>query len=143
MKKATWLSLIVVVPKKNGKIRVCVDYRKLNATTVMDAFPLPFTDGILDVVVGHEMYNFLDGFSGYNQVRMHPEDQEKTTFVTEWGVFVVVVMMFGLKSAPATFQRVIQEIFAKYIPAFMQVFLDDFAVYNRKSEHFEHLQLCL
>ena len=59
---------------------------------------------------------------------MHSEDQEKTTFVTEWGVFVAVVIMFGLKIAPATFQRVIQEIFAKYIPTFMQVFLDDFVV---------------
>ena len=88
------MSLIVVVPKKNGKIWVCVDYQKRNAATVIDAFPLPFTDGILDVVVGHEMYSFLDGFSGYNQVRMHPDDQEKTTFVTKWGVFVGVVMMF-------------------------------------------------
>ena len=78
-------------------------------------------------MAGHEMYSFLDGFSRYNQVRMHPKDQVKTTFVTEWGVFVVVVMMFGLKTTPATFQRVIQKIFAMYIPAFMQVFLDDFA----------------
>ena len=143
VKKSTWLSPIVVVPKKNGKIRVCVDYRKLNAATVTDAFPLPFTDGILDAVAGHEVYSFLDGFSGYNQVRMNPEDQEKTAFVTEWGVFVAVVMMFGLKTAPTTFQRVIQEIFGNYIPAFMQVFLDDFAVYSRKTEHFEHLRLCL
>ena len=140
VKKATWLSPIVVVPKKNGKIRVCVDYRKLNATTVTDASPLPFTDGVLDAVAGHEIYSFLDGFSGYNQVRMHPDDQEKTAFVTEWGVFVAVVMMFGLKTAPTTFQRVIQEIFGDYIPAFMQVFLDDFSVYSRKSEHFEHLR---
>ena len=85
----------------------CVDYQKLNAATITDAFPLPFTDGIFDVVVGHEMYSFLDGFSGYNQVRMHPEDQEKTAFVTEWVVFVAVVMMFGLKTTLATFERVI------------------------------------
>ena len=117
-----------------------VDYWKLNAATVTDAFPLPFADGILDAVAGHEMYSFLDGFSRYDQVRMHPKDQEKATFVAEWGVFVAVVMMFGLKTAPAIFQKVIQEIFAEYIPTFMQVFLDDFVVYNRKSEHFE---LCL
>ena len=85
----------MVVPKKNGKIRVCVDYRKLNAATVTDAFPLPFMDGVLDAVAGHEVYSFLDGFSGYNQIRMNPTDQEKTAFVTEWGVFVAVVMMFG------------------------------------------------
>ena len=133
----------MVVLEKNGKIPVCVDYRKLNAITITDAFPLPFTDSILDAVAGHEVYSFLDGFSGYNQVRMNPEDQEKTTFVTEWGVFVAVVMMFGLKTAPTTFQRVIQEIFGEYIPTFMQVFLNDFVVYSRKSEHFEHLRLCL
>ena len=70
-------------------------------------------------LLGHEMYSFLDGFSGYNQVRMHPEDQEKTEFVTEWGVFVAVVMMFGLKTAPATFQRIISEVFGEYISTFM------------------------
>ena len=129
VKQATWLSAIVVVPKKNGKIRVCVDYRKLNAGTITDACPLPFTDSVLDAVAGHDMYSFLDGFSGYNQVRMHPDDQEKTTFVTDWGVYVAVVMMFRLKTAPTTFQRTITEIFGDYIPAFMQVFLDDFAVY--------------
>ena len=64
LKQATWLSPIVVVPKKNGKIRVCMDYRKLNAAMVTDAFPLPFTDGVLDAVAEHEVYNFLDGFRG-------------------------------------------------------------------------------
>jgi hypothetical protein len=68
------LSPIVVVLKKNSKLRVCVDHRKLNTTTITDAFPLPFTDGVLETVVGHEMYNFLDGFSGYNQIRMAEED---------------------------------------------------------------------
>ena len=83
VKQATWLSPIVVVPKKNGKIRVCVDYRKLNVVTITDAFPLPFIDSVLDVVARHDMYSFLDGFSGYNQVCMHPDDQEKTAFVMD------------------------------------------------------------
>ena len=98
-----------------------VDYRKLNAATITDGFPLLFTNIVLDTVAGHECYSILDGFSGYNQIRMHPEDQEKTTFVTEWGVFVAEVMVFGLKTAPAMFQRIITEIFHDYIPAFMQV----------------------
>ena len=68
MKQAMWLSLIVVVLKKNGKIRVCVDYQKLNAATVTDAFPLPFTDDVLDAVAKHEVYSFLDGFNGYNHI---------------------------------------------------------------------------
>ena len=117
--QATWLSLIVVVPKKNGTFRVCVDYRKLNVVTITDAFPLPFTDRVVDVEDGHEVYSFLDGFSGYNQIQMHPDDEEKTTFVTEWGVFVDVVMMFGVETTLATFQRIIMEIFGEYISAFM------------------------
>ena len=119
-----------MVLKKNDKIRVCIDYRKLNAAMVTDAFMLPFTHGVLDAVAGHEVYSFLDWFSGYNQIRMHPDDQEKTTFVTEWGVFVAIVMMFGIKTVPTTFQRIIMEIFGEFIPAFMQVFLDDFVVYS-------------
>ena len=74
---------------------------------------------------------------------MHLDDQENTFFVTEWGVFVAVLMMFCLKTPPTTFQRAIQEIFVDYIPTFMQVFLDDFVVYNRETDHFTHLQLCL
>ena len=143
MKKATWLSPIVVVPKKNGKIQVCVEYQKLNAATITDGFPLPFIDGVFDAVAGQEVYSFLDGFSGYNQIKMHSNDQEKTTFVTEWGFFVAVLMMFGLKTTSATFQRIIMEIFREFIPTFMQVFLDDFAVYSKKGEHLDHLRLCL
>ena len=96
-----------------------MDYRKLNAVTITYAFPLLFTDIVLDVVAGHKMYSFLDRFSGYNQVRMHPDDQEETAFVIEWGVSAIVVMMFGLKTAPATFQWIISEVCGEYIPTFM------------------------
>ena len=103
-----WVSPIVVVPKKVGadgktKIRVCQDFRKLNASTKKDYFPIPFTDIILDHVSGHECYSFLDGFSGYNQVFIRPEDQLKTTFTTEWGTFAFNRMPFGLCNAPGTF----------------------------------------
>ena len=81
-------------------------------------------------MVGHECYSFLDGFSQYNQIRMHLHDQEKTAFITKWGNFVAVVMVFELNTAPTTFQRLIVEIFNNYIPAFMQVFLNDFAMYG-------------
>jgi hypothetical protein len=81
------------------------------------------------MVARHEMYSFLDRFNGYNQIRMAEEDQEKTAFVTEWDVFVAVVMMFGLKTALATFQRIVIKIFEEYIPGFMQVFLDDFTIF--------------
>ena len=143
VEKATWISPIVIVPKKNMKIRVCVDYRRLNAATIPDPFPLPFTDSLLDEVAGKEMYTFLDGFSGYNQVKMAPEDRDKTAFITEWGVFVATVMMFGLKNAPATFQRMVQEIFYDYLTDFMKVFVDDFSVAGERAKHLFQLRLCL
>jgi hypothetical protein len=74
---------------------------------------------------------------------MDEEDQEKTTFVTEWGFFVAVVMMFGLKTAPTTFQQIIMEIFEEYIPGFMQVFPDDFAVFGTRKAHLQHVERCL
>ena len=95
-----------MVPKKNGKIRICQDYRKLNAVTKKYYFPLPFTDSILDAVAEHESYPFLDGFLGYNQVKIAKEDQLKTTFTTNWSTYAYTVMPFGLCNAPATFQRV-------------------------------------
>jgi hypothetical protein len=89
------------------------------------------------------MYSFLDGFSGYNQIRMAKQDQEETAFVTEWGVLVAVVMIFGLKTAPATFQRIIMEILEEYILRLMQVFLDDFAVFGTCKAHLQHVEFCL
>ena len=79
-----------------------IDYQKLNVVTITNAFPLPFTNGVLDAVAGHEMYSFLDGFNGYNQIHMY-------SFLD--GVFVAVVMMFGLKTTPGTFQCITTEIF--------------------------------
>ena len=132
----------MIVPKKNLKLWVCVDYRKLNAATITDPFPLPFNDTMLDTVAGHEMYSFLDGFSGYNQVLMALEDRDKTTFVTEWGVFASNVMTFGLKNAPPTFQKWVQEVFEPFLTSFMRVFLDDFSVFGKKEDHLSHLRWC-
>ena len=106
-----------------------MDYRKLNTATETDPFPLPFQDTLLDAVAGHQMYNFLDGFSGYNQISMAPEDRDRTAFVTQWGVFASNVMTFGLKNAPPTFEKWVQEVFAPFLNTFMRVFLDDFSVF--------------
>ena len=80
-----------------------------------------FTHGVINVVVRHEGYNFLDDFNEYNQIRMHPGDHEKMAFVMEWNVFVAVLMMLSLKTAPTKFQRIIMEIFGEYIPTFMDL----------------------
>ncbi|MCO5603794.1 hypothetical protein L7F22_057946 [Adiantum nelumboides] len=106
-----WVSLVVVTPKKNGKWRVCVDYKSLNAATKRNHFPLPFQDEILNEVAGYERYTMCDGYSGYFQIRIAEEDQKKTTFVTPWGCFAYRVMPFGLTNAPATFQGFVTHVF--------------------------------
>ncbi|KAL2651978.1 hypothetical protein R1flu_020106 [Riccia fluitans] len=92
-----WLSPIVVVPKKNGKLRICIDYRKLNASIVTNTFPLPYIDLMLESVAGQEMYSFMDGYSGYNQVSVAERDREKTAFIIEWGAFAYR-SIFGVSS---------------------------------------------
>jgi len=100
-----WVANVVVVPKKDGKIWVCVDYRDLNKASPKDDFPLPHIEILVDNTARNATYSFMDEFSGYNQIRMAEEDKEKTTFVTLWGTFYYKVMLFGLKNAGATYQR--------------------------------------
>jgi len=82
-----WVFPLALVPKKNGKWRICVDYHELNKATKKDHFPLPFIDQVLDGLVGKMFFSFLDGFSGYNQIQINPKDQDKTTFTCPWGTF--------------------------------------------------------
>ena len=140
-----WVSPIVVAPKPPGpkgefRIRVCQDYRKLNAATRKDHHPLPFTDMILDKVAGSERFSFLDGYAGYNQIHIKKEDQSKTTFTTDWGTFAFSRMPFGLCNAPATFQRAMMTIFKDFLRDFMEIFIDDFCVYGLGADHPEHLR---
>ncbi len=129
IEEATWLSPIVIMPKKNGKLEICMDFRKLNAATKKDPYPLPFTNEVINIVVGHEVFTFLDGYSGYHQISITPKNQYKTTFVTNWGVFIWVVMAFGVKYGPPTYQMVVTKAFREYIDVFMEIFLDDFIVF--------------
>jgi hypothetical protein len=143
-----WVSPIHVVPKKAGLTvvtnkdnelvptriqsgwRVCIDYRKLNAATRKDHFPLPFIDQMVERLAGHEYYCFLDGYSGYNQIPVDPEDQEKTTFTCPFGTFAYRRMPFGLCNAPATFQRCMISIFSDMVERIMEIFMDDFSVFG-------------
>jgi hypothetical protein len=97
MEEATWLYPIVVVLKKNGKLQICMDFQKLNVVTKKDPYPLPFMEEVLDMVAGHEVYSFLDGFSSYHQIMIALEDKHKIVFITNWGAFVWIAMPFGLK----------------------------------------------
>ncbi|XP_054792441.1 LOW QUALITY PROTEIN: uncharacterized protein LOC129298065, partial [Prosopis cineraria] len=114
--------------------RVCMDYRKLNAATRKDHFPLPFIDQMLDKLAGREFFCFLDGYSGYNQIAIAPEDQEKMTFTCPYGTFAFKRMPFGLCNAPATFQRCMMAIFSDMIEQTMEVFMDDFTVFGDSYE---------
>jgi hypothetical protein len=96
MEEATWLSPIVVVPKKNGKLIICIDFKKLNVATKKDPYPLPFTNEVLNIVVGYEAYFFLDGYLGYHQISVALEDKYKITFVINQGAFMWKVMPFGV-----------------------------------------------
>ena len=148
-----WVSPVHVVPKKGGFSvirnemneliptrtvtgwRVCIDYRKLNTTTRKDHFPLPFIDKMLDKLAGHPHFCFLDGYSGYNQISITHEDQEKTTFTCPYGTFAFRRMSFGLCNAPATFQRYMMSMFSDLAEEILEIFMDDFTVCGSSFEH--------
>jgi hypothetical protein len=137
-----WVSPIVIVPKKNGKICICQDYRKLYSVTKKDHFPLPFTDTLLDVVAGHEMYSVMDGFSEYNQIGISKAHQLLTAFTTDSGVYAHNKMPFGLCNAPVTYQRLVITAFQEYLHKFIELFLDNFCVYSTKVNHVDCLAKC-
>jgi hypothetical protein len=110
--------------------RMCIDYRKLNLMTRKDHFPLPFMDQILERVADHEFYCFLNGYSGYNQIEIALEDQEKTIFTCPFGTFAYRMMPFGLCNALATFQRCMLSIFSDMVEHFLEIFMDDFFVFG-------------
>jgi hypothetical protein len=99
-----WMASIVPVKKKNGQIRICVDFRDLNKACPKDDFPLPETEIIIDHTSSYEVFSFMDGYAGYNQIKMAPEDEKHTVFRTSIGIYYYKVTLFGLKNACATYQ---------------------------------------
>ena len=110
---------------------MCIDYRKLNKATKKDHFPLPFIDKKLECLVNHSFFCFLDGYSRYHQILIHPDDQSKTTFTCPYGTYAYRRMSFRLCNAPASFQRCMMSIFSDMIEKIMEVFMDDFTVYGK------------
>lgn len=139
-----WIANIVPVAKKDGRVRVCIDFRNLNKSSPKDDFPLPHIDVLVDNTAGHAMLSFMDGYSGYNQIKLSPEDQEKTSFTTPWGTYCYVVMPFGLKNAGATYQRAMTAIFHDMMHDCMEVYVDDILVKSKtRAGHIEALRRVL
>ncbi|KAL0298654.1 UNVERIFIED_CONTAM: Transposon Tf2-12 polyprotein [Sesamum radiatum] len=138
VKYPMWISSIVPVRKKNGQIRVCVDFRDLNNACHKDDFTLPIVELMIDATTGHEALSFMDGSSGYNQIRMAPADEELTAFRTPKGIYCYKVMPFGLKNAVATYQRAMQKIFDDMLHKNVECYVDDLVIKSKKRENHFH-----
>jgi len=132
-----WVANIVPIPKKDGKVRMCMDYRDLNRASPKDNFPLSHIDILVDNTTNFALFSFMDGFFGYNQIKMASEDMEKTTFVTLWGMLCYKVMSFGLKNVRATYQRAMVALFHDMMHREIEVYVDDIIVKSKIEE--EHL----
>ncbi|XP_024015916.1 uncharacterized protein LOC112089172 [Eutrema salsugineum] len=143
VKYPDWLANPVVVKKKNGKWRICVDFTDLNKACPKDSLSLPHIDRLVEATAGNELLSFMDAFFGYNQILMHPQDREKTSFITDRGIYYYKVMPFGLKNAGATYQRLVNRMFASQLGRTMEVYIDDMLVKSLvDSDHVGHLRTC-
>ena len=139
---------MVLVRKKDGSLRFCIDYWKLNSVTKPDVFPMPRIDDMLDQLGKSKYFSTLDLASGYWQMRMDPDSQEKTAFVTPQGLYKILVMPFGLINAPSTFQQMMQKLLTGLNPAngpdFVSVYVEDVLIFSETlEEHIHHIQLVL
>jgi hypothetical protein len=130
----TWLANLVLVKKKNGKWRMCVDYTSLNKACPKVPFPLPRIDQIVDSTAGCEPLCFLHTYSGYHQIKMKESVQLATSFITPFGMYCYVTMSFGLRNAGATYQRCLQHVFEDHIGRTVEAYVDDIVVKTRKAD---------
>ena len=136
-----WLANVVMVKKVNGKWRMCVDFMDLNRACPKDNYPLPRIDTLVDLTTRHQLLSFMDTFSSYNQIKMEEADQEKTSFVTSQGLFCYKVMPFRLKNTGATYQRLMNKMFAHQIGRNVQFYVDDMLVKSlREDDHLSNLR---
>ncbi|GJP31060.1 hypothetical protein CLOM_g8308 [Closterium sp. NIES-68] len=138
--RSHWAAPILFAPKKDGGLRMCIDYRALNATTIKNRFPVPRVEELLDAVQGDRIFSKIDLRSSYHQIRVVSEDQDKPAFRTKSVLYEFSVLPFGLTNVPATFQILMNSVLAMFIGSFIVVYLDDILVYSRTpEEHLEHL----
>ncbi|KAI3444854.1 hypothetical protein Pfo_001519 [Paulownia fortunei] len=143
MKSTKWLANIVLVPKSGGKWRLCIDFTDLNKACPKDLFSLSHIDRLVDSTSSCELLSFLDAYQGYNQIILASEDQEMMSFVTDQGIYCYRVMPFGLKNARATYQRLVNNMFAELIGCNMEVYIDDMLFKSKlASNHVLDLEEC-
>jgi hypothetical protein len=130
-----WLANIVPVAKKNGQVRVCVDFHDLNRACPKDDFPIPITEMVVDATIGYDALPFMDGSSRYNQIKMNESDAMDTAFRTPKGNFYYVVMPFGLKNASATYQRAMIVVLGDLIHQSVECYIDDIVVKTRERQN--------
>ncbi|XP_071678362.1 uncharacterized protein [Lolium perenne] len=139
-----WGSPVIFVDKRDGTIRLCVDYRRLNEVTMKNKYPLPKIDDLFDQMNGAKVFSKIDLRTGYQQLKVRESDIPKTAFTTRYGLYEYTVMSFGLTNAPAYFMNPMNKVFMEYLDKFVVVFIDDILVYSKtEEEHEEHLRLVL
>jgi hypothetical protein len=128
-----WIANLDLVPKKNGRWRMCVDCMSMNKAYPIDAFPLPRIDQVVDLMAGCELLSFLDAYSGYHQIPLAKVDQPATTFITHFGCYCYVKMLFGLNNVGATYQWCMQFCFKEQIGHNLEVYIDDIMIKSQNS----------
>jgi hypothetical protein len=139
-----WSCPALFVKKKDQSLRLCVDYRPLNAVTIKNKYPLPCIDILLDQLAGAKVFFKVDLHSGYHQIKIRPKDVPKTAFSTRYGLYEYLIMSFGLTNAPAHFMYLMNSVFMSELEKFVVVFIDDILIYSKsEEEHEQHLWIIL
>jgi hypothetical protein len=139
-----WGCPALFIKKKDQSLRLCVDYRPLNAVTIKNKYPLPHIDILFDQLAGAKVFSKIDLRSGYHQIKIRPEDVPKTAFSTRYGLYEYLIMSFGLTNAPAHFMYLMNSVFMPELDKFVVVFIDDILVYSKnEEEHEQYLRVIL